>query len=457
MLTSRRQNADSSAHFTGAEYSEYCVRAFREARNRGASIVRFTIAAPMAPLLSHPEGSLLWSAPDGTQLVASGSVATLTGSGDTRFDDIKAAAQDLWSRLADVPQTPELGHPPRLFGGLSFAPVESAPPWSDLGQARFWLPELLYGKNKDRAWLSLCADVDACPQVVASELATQHQRLSLASSSTPKQAQIDRTEHLDAETWKRRVQDIRSAITTGGVRKVVAARLSKLFFRDGIELRPALERLIDRYQDCYCFAFRVGEVTFLGASPETLISKQGTQLSTQALAGSIAAQLPNAGAQLLASDKDRFEQDLVVQAITEALSPLCKTLEHPSEPEPLTLRHLTHLCTAIEGQLDEPCHILDLVAALHPTPAVGGSPARQAMDWIEEHEDDRGWYAGPVGWFDEAGDGHFAVAIRSALFTGTEALIYAGAGIVGDSDPDLEYQETGLKQRAILDALGIRG
>ncbi len=180
-------------------------------------------------------------------------------------------------------------------------------------------------------------------------------------------------------------------------------------------------------------------------------------MSTQALAGSIAADLENAGETLLSSSKDRQEQEMVVRAIASALEPLCQTLDVAETPTPRTLRHVMHLCTPIEGTLAARKHALDLVKALHPTPAVGGTPRERALQWIAECEDNRGWYAAPVGWFDAEGDGHFAVAIRSALFTGSDALVYAGAGIVADSDPALEYQETGLKQRAILDALGIRG
>lgn len=440
-----------------SEHQEYCDQAFAAAKKSGARLVRLSIAAPVAPLLSQPAGSMLWCPPTGTQWVGSGRSAQVQGAGPDRFQQIKEGAATLWRELLDVPHSSAKPALPRLFGGLSFAANQLEGPWSDFGQGLFWLPRKLYGKLGQGACLSLCAAVSESADDIARELFEEQSRLSLAGETVPRQAQIDHAEHLSAEIWDERIEAIRDAISEGTVRKVVAARASRLHFRDGIELRPALERLTDRYPDCFRYAFQLDRATFLGASPETLIDKRGLRVSTQALAGSIAADLPDAGAKLLASKKDRFEQDLVVRAIRAALTPLCSELHCAATPETRTLRHLTHLCTPIEGRLSSAKHVLDLVEALHPTPAVGGSPVREAMQWIAESEDERGWYAAPVGWFDTAGDGHFAVAIRSALFTGNDALVYAGAGIVADSDPQLEYQETGLKQRAILDALGILG
>ncbi|MEO8876994.1 MAG: chorismate-binding protein, partial [Polyangiaceae bacterium] len=120
-----------------------------------------------------------------------------------------------------------------------------------------------------------------------------------------------------------------------------------------------------------------------------------------------------------------------------------------------TLGRVHHLATSIVGRLDRPAHVLSLVAALHPTPAVSGLPKQAAADWIRDHESfERGWYAAPVGWFDDQGNGTFAVAIRSALVKNDEAWVFAGAGIVDGSEPDAEFRETQLKQKTILAALG---
>ena len=160
---------------------------------------------------------------------------------------------------------------------------------------------------------------------------------------------------------------------------------------------------------------------------------------------------------LLASTKDQGEHAFVVRQVVESLAPLCAKLDHPAEPEIRGLRNVLHLRTAIAGTLSAPHHVLDLAARLHPTPAVGGTPTDAALAWIAAHETDpRGWYAGPVGWFDAAGDGKLAVALRSGILEGTRAHLYAGAGIVRDSDPDAEYAETRLKLAAVLSALEAR-
>ncbi len=442
-----------------ADTLEYCQRSFKTALGGGFRLLRLTVPAPIAPLLAFPEGSMLWCPPTGPQIVGAGEIASVTGQGDERIEEIKQAAKALWQELCDLPH-PDAAHlPPRLFGGLSFLTKEPSDEWSSFGQSKFWLPRSLYGKigagTQQRAFLSVCCEVSESPERLAEQIHSELLRLTQRSPSAPIQAQIAKTQHLSKEIWNDRIESIRRDIGSGGVHKVVAARQSRLHFREAIELRPALEKLSERYPDCYRFAFAQGDSTFVGASPETLIDKAGMQVTTQALAGSIAADSTNAGATLLASKKDRFEQDLVVRAIAAALVPLCCELSYSKIPDTRTLRHLTHLCTPIRGQLSGEKHVLDLVQALHPTPAVGGVPTAHAQDWIRNNESDRGWYAAPVGWFDAQGDGHFAVAIRSALFKGAEALVFAGAGIVGDSDPTLEYLETGLKQRAILDALGI--
>src|SRR5690606_14018712 len=143
------------------------------------------------------------------------------------------------------------------------------------------------------------------------------------------------------------------------------------------------------------------------------------------------------------------------RAIARALAPLATSLELAPVPEVRELRHVVHLCTPVRARLERPRPLLELAAARRPPPAVGGAPGERAVGWLARHERaPGGWYAGAVGWFDAAGDGELAVAIRSGLVAGSRAWLWAGAGIVAESDPDAEYAETGLKQRALLDVLG---
>jgi isochorismate synthase len=196
----------------------------------------------------------------------------------------------------------------------------------------------------------------------------------------------------------------------------------------------------------------------VGASPETLLVVAGGRLRTEALAGSIPRHGDDASEirELSTSDKDRREHAFVRDAIVAALQPLTTDVRWPAEPAIKTLRHVHHLTTPIEATLRESAHVASLAGRLHPTPAMAGWPTADARRFIRDHEGwSRGWYASPIGWFDAAGDGVFAVGIRSALIDATGAWVYAGAGVVHGSDAALECKETRAKQAGMLAALGV--
>ena len=212
------------------------------------------------------------------------------------------------------------------------------------------------------------------------------------------------------------------------------------------------------------FGYRAGDAWFVGATPERLVTRAGDRVRTQALAGSIAvpagAERATTGDEqaaavaLLASGKDRGEQALVVQAIERVLGPLCTELHVPNQPEIRVLRHVLHLETPIAGVLRQPTHVLALVAALHPTAAVGGTPTPLAMEVIAELEGmRRGRYAGPVGWLDANGNGEWGIALRCAQIDGARARLFAGCGIVAGSEPEAELAEAESKFRAMRTAL----
>jgi isochorismate synthase EntC len=160
------------------------------------------------------------------------------------------------------------------------------------------------------------------------------------------------------------------------------------------------------------------------------------------------------GESLLASSKERAEHAFVVRALQESLAEVCLNVSPVGAPTVMKMRHIQHLLTTLVGRVPEGRTVLELVARLHPTPAVAGYPSKAALRMIREREGlDRGWYAGPVGWLDAMGDGEFAIGIRSALLRGTEATLLAGCGIVAQSDPDAEYAESSLKLQAMLSAL----
>jgi salicylate biosynthesis isochorismate synthase len=458
-----------------AEPVAFVADALAGLRGRASDTVA-VITAP-APLVSLEAAlaaagdapAMLWQPPSGPGFVGAGVAAELVANGRDRVAAVARAAESLWPRLCRV-QHPAVDAPaPRLWGGLSFAPgAADAPPWSSFGDARFVLPRWCYGRDGARAWITLAVEVGAEPDERArllAELAAVLGRLSGHGGTDARDADpIAAITELSPDTWREQIETIRRAIVRRRYEKVVAARCTTVEMSTPIDPGAVLTRLASAYPDCYRFAFRPRDAAFVGATPERLVALRGDRVSTEALAGSIAADGPapgalaEAGRRLLASGKDRGEQALVVEAIAQVLAPLCGELSMPDAPEIRALRHVLHLHTPITGRLRRPAHVLELVAALHPTPAVGGAPTAAALRWIAEHEPEpRGWYAAPVGWFDAAGEGEFAVAIRSGVLRGKAAWLYTGAGIVRDSDPDAEYAETGLKQRALLGALGVSG
>ena len=204
------------------------------------------------------------------------------------------------------------------------------------------------------------------------------------------------------------------------------------------------------------------KVSFIGSTPEHLASADGETLQTAALAGSAPRSpdpvVDNAiGQALLTSPKERSEHALVVNAIHDALSELGLSAEYPPTPALLRLHGIQHLHTPIQTELSSSVSLLDVVGALHPTPAVAGYPRARANALRAEHEGfDRGWFAGPIGWMNASGNGEFRVALRSALID-DETTLYAGAGVVSGSDPDRELLETDMKLEAIASMQGMSG
>jgi menaquinone-specific isochorismate synthase len=256
------------------------------------------------------------------------------------------------------------------------------------------------------------------------------------------------------------VDEATRRIRQGELDKVVLARARQLQSPGPVEPAAVLAQLAQYYPDCYRFLFEpLSGHAFYGATPELLVEIKGATLYTAALAGSIRRGRSQEedemlAAELLANPKERHEHALVIEAIEENLRPRVATLEVSAQPEVYRLSNIQHLKTPIQGKILENDTILSIIKGLHPTPAVGGRPREVALGIIQEMEPvDRGWYAGPVGWLDQQGDGMFAVAIRSAVSVKSESLLYAGAGLVADSQPEKEWQETQLKFKPLQEAL----
>ena len=258
------------------------------------------------------------------------------------------------------------------------------------------------------------------------------------------------------DEWCTTIAEAVDRIRAGRLGKVVLAREVIVETNRPIVTADVLGRLRALYPSCMVFSVD----GFVGASPELLLGREGAGVSSHPLAGTI----PRSGdpvaddrlaRALLSSDKDRAEHRFVVDQVAAVLAPWCRSLDVPENPSIVPLRNVSHLGTRVTGQLAAGApSALELARLLHPTPAVAGTPTADALEWIRKAEGfDRDRYAGPVGWVDRHGDGRWAVGIRSAEVDGGRARLFAGVGVVADSDPDDELAETQLKLQALLAAI----
>ena len=403
-------------------------------------------------------------------LVGFGETVRIDAHGPTRLVEIERRASELFSKLhVDRPVTISSLPGPCLLGGLSFRTESTQTgPWSAFADASFILPRWLYVSDTATAWLWLCLR----PEEVATNRENLEAELSVlvdaieacaglpVEDSRSVQTRVDgvAVEGTSPSVYRALVEAALVDIRGGTLEKVVALASSRFSRPTPSDTRHVLGRLSKAYGDTTRFAVERGDRVFLGASPERLVSRRGRVVETDALAGTAKRGADDAAIKraLLESKKDRHEHALVVHAIADVLRPRAVSLDIEAQPQIRSLRNVHHLWTPIRAVLREDTHVLALVDALHPTPAVSGTPRDRATAWIAEHEPTgRGWYTGAVGWIDAAGDGDFAVAIRAGLLGPDDVWLYAGAGIVEGSDPAAEYAEILAKQAPMLSALGI--
>jgi len=403
---------------------------------------------------------------DGSALATLGSVARLEAPvGEERF----GAASAAWRRLAaeavaDPPDGPA-GAGLVAVGGFSFAPTGGAAPhWAGFGAGGLTVPELaLARRGRDvRLTVAVLAAPDDVPaQLVArveARLAElREQPLPLLDPAPTGRFHIASTappEHFEAAV-ARAVERIRA----GAFEKIVLAREVAVHAPAAHDAAAVYGVLRAGFASCFVYCAGDGDGAFLGASPELLVRREGLRASTVALAGSTRRSADPAvdthlGEQLMRSDKDREEQVIVARRIARTLRPLSVWVAAPDEPAIVRVANIQHLATPIRAQLTHPRSVVELAGLLHPTPAVGGEPHAAAVPLIPALEGlDRGWYAGPVGWTDANEDGEFCVALRCALLRGPQARLYAGVGVMRDSDPAAELAETEVKLSALLPVL----
>jgi salicylate biosynthesis isochorismate synthase len=424
------------------------------------SAVAFASRRPAEPVfcLEQPDR-------ERSAVAALGSVRALEARGDERFRQLAGRWRSVASgALADDPDGPP-GSGLIAVGGCAFAPDGGGSArWEGFAPASLVVPEVTLARRSDRVALTL--NLEAAPddtvedlrRRVATRLGELHAGplplLDPAPAGEYKVLSPMPPAHYE-EAVARAVQRIRA----GELEKVVLARDVEVHAPVDHDAGAVFGLLREAFPSCYVFAVRRGDATFVAASPELLVRREGQRASTVALAGSIRRSADPAiddhlGEQLLQSGKDREENAIVMRRIARALRPHAVWVTAAPEPALVRVANIQHLGTPIRAQLAEPLGAIDLAGILHPTPAVGGEPCATAESLIPALEGlDRGWYAGPVGWTDAVGDGEFCVALRCALLRRRIAHLYSGCGIVRDSDPAAELAETEVKLEALLPTL----
>jgi len=379
---------------------------------------------------------------NGQGMVGIGEVARFTGL------DF-AQAEQSWHEFAETVRCEsELGdHPgsgPIAFGSFVFDRGHTAE------ESVLIVPRLVLGHRRGRAWLTVLSPEGApLPELPA----------PLPPPSAPVGSEVV-ARSLSRASWQDAVASAVLRIGSDGLEKVVLARAEEVRATEPLNARWLVGELARRYPSCW--TFHVGGL--LGASPEMLLRREGGLATSRVLAGTIrrggTEELDLKLAHALARDgKNLIEHELAVASVADALAPFCSGMNVPDAPYVLELPNVLHLASDITGVSAPGVSALRLAGELHPTAAVCGTPTELARETIAELENlDRGRYSAPVGWLDTRGDGEFAIALRSGLLHADDPAtmtIYAGCGIVAESDPAEEYAETEAKLLPLRQALGL--
>jgi salicylate biosynthesis isochorismate synthase len=367
-----------------------------------------------------------FSSPEGDAIAGLGEAARVSASGPDRLLHVAAG-------IARTPSTST------WFTGFSFsADGPRRREWDGFPAATGFLPLVTLERRRGVAMLT----VNLPPGRSAAEVrgALGSLRMPVVPDA-PEPGDHTVVSHPAPAEWRTEVEEAVAAIRAGAFGKVVLTRSVEVRADRPAEPFDLLFHLGASYPQCYAFGWQEGDAVFVGASPELLVSRRGDEVRANPLAGSAPRgegedEDESLGRSLMASAKDRVEHELVVDDIVARLGPVTTRLLVPATPSLKRMATVQHLSTEIRGVLDRPAHLLELADLLHPTPAVGGTPRGDAVGFIEKVEGiDRGWYTGGIGWSASSGDGVLALSLRCGLIRGDTAHLYAGAGIVADSNP----------------------
>ncbi len=410
------------------------------------------VDADCAPLAVARAGSRLFGhatyfrTPDGAEMSSLGAALRLSSSGPGRFAGLQKAMKDL----------PGLARGARLTVGFSFHPNGPASAeWDGFGALDVLLPEVAVVRDVAGSRVVVAVAPGGEPASILETLAG----LSPWDAPPPPDPGVHTVESVPTTAeWQSEVAEAVGAIRGGSFEKVVLARSVQVHAERATDPFDLVYHLGGANPLGYVYAVAAGESAFVGASPELLLAQDGREIRINPLAGSARRGKGEddtaVGDQLLASAKNRAEHAIVVDDLVTRLGSLTSSLNSSSDPSLRRMATVQHLSTDITATLHDGVSAFDVLASIHPTAAVGGMPRADALAFIDKAEGmDRGWYSGGVGWIDPRGGAMVTLALRCALLNGRTSRLFAGNGIVAESDPAAELEETRLKFQPLLTLL----
>lgn len=433
---------------------------------------------PLAVLeiAGNPEGfRYFWEHPDqDISLAASGVAAVFKARGRDRTHSLHRKTEAFLKRCIRHSSITHSLSGPIFLGGASFHEQSNALQWATFGNAAVTVPEWIFIRNGQLGLLTFTFAVegfqseDMLEQHIC-DLFARFDRVikenitdcqDYPDSNGCRQTCTVHESDANKKRWFESVKQAKTLIESGNFEKIVLARELKITSEKQICATRFLHQLRREYPSCYTFLIQSDKHNiFLGATPEKLFSLERNALKTEALAGTTsrgktATQDTLLEKRLQNSAKDREEHSYVIDAIVSKISPFAHNIEVAEQPTVRKYTNVQHLYTGITATLSSDQSPLELVRSLHPTPAVGGHPQEIAVPHIQQLEQfDRGWYAGPIGWFTTNNRAEFSVALRCGLIQHKKITFFAGCGIVEDSDPQTEWEETKLKLMPMINAL----
>lgn len=433
--------------------------------------------AALEVLGSDNEFQFYWEHPDENLSLAAGKEITRVRTNQRdRFSIVQKQLDSIQSRTVSFSSLTHSLSGLHYLGGFSFHDQPQEHQWKSFGSSTFVIPEWLLLRDGQLSLLTITSTVNPGTDSIQlwntvrntiHDLVEQILVLNRQYSKNGADAEITSPVSFDYQPtdvskrlWMESIDTAKNSIKLGEFKKIVLAREVTLKLDREPSPTLMLNHLRNEYPTCYTFMIRMDKGSvFLGCTPEKLVALRSTFILTDGLAGTIsrgktATEDTILERRLLQSDKDLVEHGFVVEAIGSRLKEITHNINFPEQPGIRKYTNVQHLYTPITASLNKNVTPLQIIEKLHPTPAVGGHPREMTLQHIQNLEKiDRGWYAGPVGWLNSNGRGEFCVAIRSGLIQQNVIRFYAGCGIVSESDPESEWNETNLKLIPMLSAL----